>query len=370
MEVQGHRLEEVTGKQLSCSRCLRKWSRLRSSRRWCPGVPWYTYGNAPDHLYTYSQLQRRGLIPRARRARDGCIVTAFHQVVSLYDIRQAQPRRGETAKQRAARQASWPRIQQKYTCMRCGSVPASLAALRYAMQGPGLCLSCKERLEWQHQQEALLAQLEENRRAVCAWASHLLHCSDWAMIDTETTSLDGVVCEIGVIAGDGTVLFESLVNPECPVSPAARAIHGIIDEELEAAPLLSTIWPQLQEALRDRTTLVAYNADFDRERLAQSARRSHLQELTQEWACAMEAYAAYCGNWSDYHGTYTWIPLHGSHRAVGDARAALERVREMAAVYEREYAPEGEPSPVQSGAGLRISSVVLTRSQEVNALDR
>ena len=31
-------------------------------------------------------------------------------------------------------------------------------------------------------------------------------------------------------------------------------------------------------------------------------------------------------------------PLSGSHRAVGDAQAALECLREMAAVYEREYA--------------------------------
>jgi hypothetical protein len=106
--------------------------------------------------------------------------------------------------------------------------------------------------------------------------------------------------------------------------------------------------------------LVAYNADFDRERLAQSARRSQLQELTQEWACAMEAYAAFCGNWSEYHGTYTWIPLHSNHRAVGDARAALACVREMAEVYEREYAPEGEQSSEQSEADLRISPFHLT----------
>jgi hypothetical protein len=73
----------------------------------------------------------------------------------------------------------------------------------------------------------------------------------------------------------------------------------------------------------------------------------------------MEAYATYCGNWSDYHGTYTWISLHGSHRAVVDARAVLECVREMAEVYEREYATEGEKSSEQREADLRISSVSL-----------
>ncbi len=81
---------------------------------------------------------------------------------------------------------------------------------------------------------------------------------------------------------------------------------------------------------------MAYNADFDR------ARRYHLEALTQEWACAMEAYAAFCGNWSHYRGDYTWIPLQGSQRAVGDARAALECLCEMAAVYEREYASPTE----------------------------
>jgi len=44
---------------------------------------------------------------------------------------------------------------------------------------------------------------------------------------------------------------------------------------------------------------------------------------------------------SDYHGDYAWIPLAGIHRAIGDAQAALERVREMA-VYEREYASPTE----------------------------
>jgi hypothetical protein len=42
-----------------------------------------------------------------------------------------------------------------------------------------------------------------------------------------------------------------------------------------------------------------------------------------------EPYAAFCGNWSEYHGDYTWVPLAGGHRTVEDALAALECVREM-----------------------------------------
>jgi DNA polymerase III subunit epsilon len=338
MDVRGHHLEEDEGKRLRCVHCLREWSMLRRSRRWCPGVPWYVAGSAPRHLYTLSQLKRKGLKPRDRRERAGCVVTEYHDLVSLYDIGEALPRRGETERQRTARLAAWPRIQAKYTCEHCGYVPAQLSAIRYEMVKSGLCIECKERLEWLNEQAALDAQIAKDRREVCSWAYHLLRRSDWALIDTETTALDGVVCEIAVVAGDGSILFHSLVNPECPVSEDARDIHGITDEELAIAPPLPEIWPTLQEALRDRATLVAYNADFDRARLAQSARRYHLQDLMQEWECAMEAYAAFCGNWSDYHGDYTWIPLAGGHRAVDDALAALERVCEMAAVYEREYA--------------------------------
>ena len=250
-------------------------------------------------------------------------------------------------------------------------MPESLADIKYEMSGPGLCLGCKERLEWLNEQAVLDAQIAEDRRDVCSLAYQLLQRADWALIDTETTSLAGVVCEIAVVVGDGSILFHSLVNPEYPVSDDARDIHGISDEELAAAPTLPEIWPQLQEALRDRTILVAYNAAFDQARLAQSARRYHLQDLVQEWECAMEAYAAFCGNWSDYHGRYTWIPLVGGHRAVGDALAALERVREMAAVYEREYAMlpaeggisqgEGDGKKHEERAGFQVESEHLAR---------
>ncbi len=75
MDVRGHHLEEDEGKRLRCTHCLREWSMLRRSQRWCPGVPWYVPGRALDHLYTFTQLKRKGLKPCDRRKRDGYIVT-------------------------------------------------------------------------------------------------------------------------------------------------------------------------------------------------------------------------------------------------------------------------------------------------------
>jgi len=334
MDMRGHHLQE-TEQGLSCARCLRSWSQIHRSRRFCPGVPWYVRGQAPDDLFTFTQLKQRGLQPANRFAPDSCIVTAYDDLISLYDIRQARPRRTETERQKTAREATWLRIQEQYRCAHCGYTPLSLSDIRFRIHSAGLCLSCKERLEWENRESEIEAQTLEDHRAACTWAYDLLQRSDWALIDTETTSLAGVVCEIGVLAPDGSVLFESLVNPECHVSVGARALHGLTDEILATAPTLPNVWAHLQEALQGRTWLIAYNAAFDQARLKQSARRSNLPALSQEWQCAMERYASYCGNWSEYHHSYTWVPLDGGHRAIEDARAALSCLREMARAYKQ-----------------------------------
>ncbi|GGZ39657.1 hypothetical protein [Streptomyces bluensis] len=52
----------------------------------------------------------------------------------------------------------------------------------------------------------------------------------------------------------------------------------------------------------------------------------------QTWEeCAMEQYAAFYGDWHDYFGSYTWQKLGGGHRALGDTRAVIRRLEEMAA---------------------------------------
>lgn len=188
-----------------------------------------------------------------------------------------------------------------------------------------------------------MPNIEQDKRDAAKRAHKLLHirpAESWAILDTETTSLYGVVVEIGVIAPDGITLFHSLVNPECPVSEEARAKHGITDEDLSAAPRLPGIWDALREALEGRDVLVSYNASFDMARLTQSAQRYKLPMISQKWGCAMQLYSQFVGNWSTRHASYTWVPLNGNHRAIGDCLACLGKIREMA----REYVAEGERS--------------------------
>lgn len=47
--------------------------------------------------------------------------------------------------------------------------------------------------------------------------------------------------------------------------------------------------------------------------------------------CAMEQHARWHNDWHPYWGDYTWQRLGAGHRAAGDCRTVIERLREMAA---------------------------------------
>lgn len=90
------------------------------------------------------------------------------------------------------------------------------------------------------------------------------------VFDIETTGLDprkghriveiaGVRIENGIIT-DKT--FESLVNPERPIPPEARQIHGISDHDVNAAPTIMGVLPEFL-AFAQGSILVAHNAAFD-----------------------------------------------------------------------------------------------------------
>jgi DNA polymerase-3 subunit epsilon len=97
-------------------------------------------------------------------------------------------------------------------------------------------------------------------------------CREYLAFDLETTGLfaefDRVV-EIGAVRFDGSGhelgRFERLVNPQRPVPAAARAVHGISDDDLARAPTAREVLPDFLAFLGDplTTTLLAHNASFD-----------------------------------------------------------------------------------------------------------
>ena len=90
----------------------------------------------------------------------------------------------------------------------------------------------------------------------------------FVVIDVETTGLAPAyerVVEVGAIrmvGGKEEGRFQSLVNPNHPVSDGARAQHGITDAMLADAPPFEKIASDLRQFIAG-SILVAQNAEFD-----------------------------------------------------------------------------------------------------------
>ena len=83
--------------------------------------------------------------------------------------------------------------------------------------------------------------------------------------------------------------------------------------------------------------VIAYNAGFDAGVMDRETARAFgdyqqaLEWCRQiRWIDAMETYSAWVGDFSDYWGDFRWQRLGGGHRALGDCRAVLSILREMA----------------------------------------
>lgn len=175
----------------------------------------------------------------------------------------------------------------------------------------------------------------DDRANAIDWAQQMLARPDVAILDTETTGLkewDQVV-EIAIINPAGDVLFNEQILPTCPISQGAAAIHGLslAQMRLKGARSYLAYWPALLPIFQSHHTLV-YNYEFDARLLTQTARAHGLPgKIPIHGACVMEQYAAFVGEWNSYHGNYKWPRLPGGdHSALGDCRATLAVLREMA----------------------------------------
>jgi hypothetical protein len=250
----------------------------------------------------------------------------------LFDVNEAAPKQAPTSAQLAALAQAQ---QARRTCPQCGTV------FPYVLR----------RADREDCPECFARQHAADHAAAHATAVAWLADPQAVILDTETTSLDGYVCEIAVIDMGGMALLNTLINPGEPISPEAERIHGISDAMVAAAPTFATITDQLTDLLHGRL-VIAYNARFDRAVLTGEMRRvfgsRHVDDLgtsvsthaaqgqlrqwkqAQQWGCAMEVYAAWVGDWSETYQDYRYQRLDGGHRALGDALACLERIRLMA----------------------------------------
>jgi DNA polymerase III subunit epsilon len=174
-----------------------------------------------------------------------------------------------------------------------------------------------------------------DRKKSIEWARALLtDRSRWVVLDTETTGLGltDEVIQIAVVAPDGSTLLDSLVRPaqRTEIPAAASAIHHITIDQLKTAPTFERLAPMLADVVRGKR-IVAYNAEYDRRLLMQTALMSGGRAPHERWECAMIAYSRYVGEWDFRKNDYRFQRLpSGDHSAAGDCLATLKVIELMA----------------------------------------
>lgn len=174
---------------------------------------WFDQLPENSGLFTKTQLGRLGMKPggppRAYiywRRRD--------QLYYLYRFDEAVEKREISAKQRAALDAARQIADRNArTCHGCGQVKP------YRLRKGEHCHECEE--------QDFLDFLARHRRKAALWAKKVLSTPGAVILDFETTDLGGYAVEVSILSIDGIVLFDSLINPQCPIEAGAEVVHGI-----------------------------------------------------------------------------------------------------------------------------------------------
>lgn len=167
-----------------------------------------------------------------------------------------------------------------------------------------------------------------------------LSAGQFVLFDTETTGFNSSdeIISIAIIDHRSATLLDTLIRPGHPITNSDR--HGITDEMVAAAPT----FPQVYDSIRlhlDGKLVLAYNANYDWRMLDQDCdRHSRPRIVPLAYECIMELYAAWWGDWHDYHESFTWqklttacqrfgIDVGQEHRALDDCRSALGVLKAM-----------------------------------------
>lgn len=166
------------------------------------------------------------------------------------------------------------------------------------------------------------------------WARDLLKCSDWVILDTESTGKDPnteEICSISIIDCQGACLMDTLVKPTIAIKPEATAVHHITNEMVADAPPFPTVHPQLCAAVKGRRVVI-YSEQFDRTLIRHCCEIHQLPPpRCKGFEDALIQYSRYVGQWQHWRGDYKWQKLPGGdHTSLGDCKAVLAVLEEMA----------------------------------------
>ena len=171
------------------------------------------------------------------------------------------------------------------------------------------------------------------------WAQERLADPNTLIVDVETTGLltrDPLteIVSLSMIDANGRVVLAGLVNPNRPIPLESQKIHGIDDRVVKDAPP----WPvigNLVAGLMEGKHVVCFNAAFDVHLIVTLLQKYEMKVPDFDVSCAMEAYSAWTGEWSNSKGDYKWQRLpklaYGkAHDALVDCQSTLLLLQKMA----------------------------------------
>jgi DNA polymerase III epsilon subunit-like protein len=157
---------------------------------------------------------------------------------------------------------------------------------------------------------------------------------EFVVFDVETTGLDPYndeIVEIGAIKvdvdKDKQQTYQAFVKTEKRIPDKVIAIHGITNEmvEKEGIPLRNAL-EELREFIGD-LPVVAYNLDFDKSFINNSAERLGMKKIIKYGTCALKKARSTWKGLSSYKLTDLakrgGQAVDGMHRSLADCKATL-----------------------------------------------
>ncbi len=166
---------------------------------------------------------------------------------------------------------------------------------------------------------------------------------DFETISSRTGPRVVEIAALCIESGNQNRLLHSLVDPECPCDSGASGIHGISNRELRDQPVFSELWSELWPML-EGLTVVAHNANFERQVLRTELWRLRQPQVTVRWFCTLRLARKL---WPRQLQSYSLKSLaarfnlgDGSrHRAQRDVEATLQLLyKQLARAQEMEIA--------------------------------
>jgi DNA polymerase III subunit epsilon len=149
-----------------------------------------------------------------------------------------------------------------------------------------------------------------------------------AFLDVETTGLSpwfgDRICEIAVVRCQGEKIvdtFDTLVNPERPISPGASRVNGLSDEDVSDAPPFPEIASKVNPLLKG-AIIVCHNVPFDLGFLSSEFHRCGEEFLPVETIDTLSLareFFDFDSNSLQSIAEYLMLETPNAHRALGDA---------------------------------------------------